>query len=137
MKLNDIIQFLLSKNIRITLVNPVRMPSGARKVAEEEFSDVTVWHGIGGFYKSDCLYICENADSIFILDRYGSYTDLLFNKSTVNDVITELCRENVYWWKVTCERNLPGTIAFDSDWLPLLVERGLVKAVVETRYVVV
>ena len=130
--LKEIVDFILSKNISVSLVTPAMMPSGARKVAEDDFSDVSVWYGVEGFYKSDKLYICESEGQIHYMTRYGECEELF---GTMDEVVKKLCSENMYWWKVTCERNPRSTIAFDGRWLPLLVEHGFVKPIVETRYV--
>lgn len=130
--LNEIVVFLLSKNIPVSLVTPAMMPSGARKVAEDDFPDVAVWHGIDGFYKSDSLYICESEGQIHHMSRYGECGELY---GDLDQVIKALCREHMYWWKFTCERNPRSSIAFDGRWIALLVEHGFVKPIVETRYV--
>lgn len=130
--LQDIVEFLLEKNIPITLMTSKMMPTGAKTRAEKEFEDVKVWYALPGFYKSEYLYICTDPLGIIQgMCRYGGTVEI--DNDSIEDAIKTILYSNLDWLRTTQQRNAIYSISPDPYWLDLLVEYGMIQVKTETR----
>lgn len=74
-----------------------------------------------GFYKSSGIKLYHDSNYIYALARYGEISEL-----DESDPFDSLVYLNYEWWQKSKDR-YEGWNSPDVDWLPYLVEKGLVK----------
>ncbi len=79
---------------------------------------------IEGFYKSGGVNLFETPDGIFAEARYNEITQI--------ESFEDLVHLNYRWWDISKER-FEGWKTPDERWLPLLLERNLVKESITTN----
>ena len=76
---------------------------------------------IGGFYKSDTIRLIEESDikgSLLAIARY--------DEKTIINCFDDLVHLNNVWW-ISSMRRYDGWESPDPQWLPFLLEKGLVR----------
>lgn len=81
-----------------------------------------------GFYKSGSVKIYADSNYIYALARYNEITEL--NYTNPFDSLVNL---NYEWWQKSKSR-YEGWSQPNSDWLPYLIEKGLVTEKTITTY---
>ena len=84
-------------------------------------TDDLAYH-LDGFYKSSGIKLYHDGYSIYAEARYGEVTDL----GDYDYPFDGLVHLNYKWWQSSKDR-YEGWVSPDVDWLPYLIEKGLVE----------
>jgi hypothetical protein len=114
MKINNLIKELLNKGFIISGVS---------------LNDNELSFRLDGFYKSGDILLYEKDNHLFALARYDEITEL-DDENPFNSLVWL----NFDWWDKSKDR-YEGWNNPNSKWLPYLIEIGLIKEIVETKYI--